>query len=630
MSEETRRRVASETLRDSPAVVKETSSQETARVYEFGPFRLDPAERKLWRGNEIVALTPKAFDTLCLLVRNDGRVLEKDDLISFLWPDTFVEDGSLSNHIFLLRKALGENPSFIETVPRRGYRFVGAVRQLPHAAPRPLEEVREVYQERSRTPKKTWEIAGVGVSVLILTIAGGLLWRSRHVGRLTDQDTIVLADFVNTTGEPVFDDTLKQGLRVQVEQSPFLNILADQKVDEQLKLMAKPIGELLTPPLARELCQRVGSKAMLMGTISKLGMHYVVGLNAVNCESGDTLASEQAEADSREHVLKALGESAMKMREKLGESLASIRKYDAPEERTTESLEALKAFSLGLKVLSAKGDAAGLPFFQRAVELDPEFAAAYGRMGTIYMELGEMKMAAENTRRAYELRDKISARERLYIDSHYHSFVTGDLQKAAQVYEVWQQTYPRDITPYSNLSDLYAELGKYEKALEEGREELGLYPNVGDSYVNASFSYIALNRLDEAEAVFKEAGERKLESEQLLLNRYQLAFLEGRDAEMKQIVEIAAGKPGEEDLLLSAESDTEAYGGHLAKARELSGRSVESARRAGNQETAALWEADAALRARLNSAMQRLDGETQPQHWRWPPGAASKSSPHCP
>jgi DNA-binding winged helix-turn-helix (wHTH) protein/Tfp pilus assembly protein PilF len=578
-------------------------------ILRFGVFEVELRAGELRKQGVRIKLQEQPFHVLTVLLQRPGEVVTREELRSQNWPaDTFVDfDNSLNTAINKLREALGDsadNPRFIETLPRRGYRFIAPVTDLDGTTRGTATGVRAATPTRNRKIVVT-----VAVVMLAVGIAGGLIWRARQTRRLTEKDTIVLADFTNSTGDPVFDDTLKQGLRVQLEQSPFLNILSEQKVSQTLSLMGRSPEQRLTPELARDLCQRVGSKATLTGTISSLGTHYVIGLNAVNCETGDTLASEQVEADSREHVLRSLGESATKMRKKLGESLASIQKYDAPMEWTTTSLEALKAFSLGVAVWRVKGDRAALPFFQRAVEMDPNFAMAYGRVGTIYNELGESTLSAENTRRAYKLRDKVSARERLYVESHYHYFVTGELEKAAQVYEVWQQTYPRDGTPYSNLAALYAELGKYEKALEEAREELRLFPKVGDSYYNVGSMYLFLGRLDEAEAVFKQAEERKLESEPLLAYHYQLAFLKGDEGEMERMLETAAGKPGEEDLLLSEQSDTEAYYGHLAKARGFSRRAVESARHAGAQETAALWQANAALREAEfgNAALARQD-----------------------
>jgi len=292
-------------------------------------------------------------------------------------------------------------------------------------------------------------------------------------------DTIVLGDFANSTGDPVFDDSLKQGLRVKLEQSPFLNVLSDQKVNEELQLMGRQKNERLTPDLAREVCQRLGSKAVLAGSVSRLGAHYAIGINALNCHTGDGLGSEQVEADSQEHVLKAVGESATKMRQNLGESLKSIQRFDAPlEQVTTPSLQALRAYSLGMKILATKGGTAAIPFFQRAVELDPKFAMAYARLGGL---IYRPNLSVENYRKAYELRERVTERERLYIEGHYYRNVTGEQDKAASVWEVMQQTYPRAVEPYSNLAGFYIRLGRCEKALEEAEQALRLDPDDQDS-----------------------------------------------------------------------------------------------------------------------------------------------------
>jgi len=417
-------------------------------------------------------------------------------------------------------------------------------------------------------------------------------WRTWQGHRLTEKDTIVLADFTNTTGDPVFDDTLKQGLRVQLEQSPFLNILSEQKASEQLSLMERSEEERLRQDVARELCQRVGGKAVLAGSIASLGTHYVIWLNAFNCHTGDGLGGEQVEADAREHVLRALGDAATKIRKKLGESLVTIQKYDAPvEQATTSSLEALQAYSLGLKIWFAKGVDDSIPFFQRAVELDPEFAMAYGRLGTAYSEVGEGVLSVENTRKGYELREKVSQRERLYLESHYYHFVTGELEKAAQLYELWRQIYPRDWVPYTNLVAVYGELGKYEKALEEAREELRLDQSNEEIYGDLAVSYFNLNRLAEAEAVVKQAEEHKIE---MLGSSYQLALLRGDAGERERLTARAVGKPVAEYLLF-LDTFMEAYHGRRRRVRELLGRKVDLAERAGATQRAAGHQADASL-----------------------------------
>ena len=447
--------------------------------------------------------------------------------------------------------------------------------------------------------RRRWKVLVPAALMLVAAAIGGTLYfRSRQATtRLTDKDTIVLSDFNNKTGDPVFDDTLKQGLSVQLEQSPFLDLVSERKVNDTLKLMGRPAGDRLTPEVTREVCQRTGSKAMLTGSIAGLGSQYVIGLKAVNCNTGDVLAEAQEQAASKEAVLKALDDAAVSLRSKLGESLSSVQKYATPvEEATTPSLEALKAYSLGLKMAYAKGGTAALPFFKRAVELDPNFAMPYAWMSSIYRDLNEVGRGAENARKAYELRDKVSERERFYIEGNYYLNATGELEKAAQTYELWQQTYPRDDAPYRKLGFISATLGNWEKALEEFREALRLEPNNLYNHLNLGGTYMSLNRLDEAEAVYKQAEERKLEDEFLLQDRYWLAFLKGDAAQMAQLVSAAMGKPGTEGLLLASQADTEGWYGKLKNAHELTEQAMDSARHNDAKETAAAYQAAAALR----------------------------------
>ena len=319
------------------------------------------------------------------------------------------------------------------------------------------------------TGRKLWKILLPAAVILVaVAIGGGLYFRSRQATtRLTEKDSIVLAEFTNTTGDPVFDGTLRQGLSSQLEQSPFLSLVSEQRVIQTLALMAQPKDARFTRELAREVCQRTASAATIEGSISSLGSQYVVGLKAVNCRNGDVLADEQATAGGKEQVLKALGEAATKIREKLGESLASVQKYDAPAENvTTQSLEALQAYSLGYQAQMVKDDSSSaISLFQRAVSLDPNFAMAYARLGTNYNNLRQSARAAENTRKAYELRERVSEREKFYIVSHYEAFVTGNLEAARKTYELWAQTYPRDDVPPGNLGVIYLNLGDYDKAL---------------------------------------------------------------------------------------------------------------------------------------------------------------------
>ena len=453
--------------------------------------------------------------------------------------------------------------------------------------------------ERRSALRKPWKVLAPAALVLVAaTIGGTLYFRSRQaMARLTDKDTIVLSDFDNKTGDSVFEDTLKQGLSVQLEQSPFLDLLSAQRVNDTLKLMGHPAGDRLTPEVTREVCLRTGSKAMLTGSIAGLGSQYVIGLKAVNCNTGDVLAEAQEQAASKESVLKALDAAAVSLRGKLGESLSTVQKYATPvEEATTPSLEALKAYSLAWKTKTAKGSTAALPFFKRAVELDPNFAVAYAGMSLVYANLGEVGRAAEYIRKAYDLREKASELERFDIEGLYYLFATGELEKAAQTYELWQQTYPRDDTPYGDLGAVSGELGNWEKALEECREALRLEPNNAANYLNLGFAYMFLDRLGEAEAMYKQAEERKLENEFLFQCRYLLAFLKGNAAQMEQLLSSAMGQPGAEDLLLAAQADTEGWYGKLKNAHELTGRAMDSAQHNDAKETAAGYQALAALR----------------------------------
>jgi tetratricopeptide (TPR) repeat protein len=464
---------------------------------------------------------------------------------------------------------------------------------------RPLSSSEARAAQVPAAGRKLWKVLVPAALMLVAAAIGGTFYfRSRQaMTRLTEKDTIVLSDFDNKTGDAVFDDTLKQGLSVQLEQSPFLALVSDGKVNETLKLMDRPAGDRLTPEVTHEVCLRTGSKAMLSGSIAGLGSQYVIGLKAVNCDTGDVLAEAQEQAVGKEAVLKALDNAAVSLRSKLGESLSSVQKYATPvQEATTPSLEALKAYSLGHKMSLAKGDTAALPFFKRAVELDSNFAMAYASMAVAYFNLNEVGRGAEYARKAYELREKVSERERLAIEAVYYTYTTGELEKVAQVNELLQQTYPRGFASYAELGYVATLLGNWEKALEEFREALRLGPDFVVNYLNLGFAYQSLNRLDEAEAVFKQAEEHKLEGEYLLANRYQLAFLKGDSAKMVQLASAAMGKPGTEDQLLAMQADTESWYGKLKNAHELSGRAMDSAQHNDARESAASYQAAAALR----------------------------------
>jgi serine/threonine protein kinase/tetratricopeptide (TPR) repeat protein len=445
----------------------------------------------------------------------------------------------------------------------------------------------------------------VAATIVTVTIAGALYYRSRQAPHLTDKDTVVLADFINTTGDPVFEGTLRQAFSAQLEQSPFLNLLSDDRTAQTLALMAQPKDRQLTHEVAREVCQRTASAAVLDGSIAQVGSQYLLTLKAVNCSNGEPLASATAQARDKNHVLDAVGQMAAELRSKLGESLASVQKYDAPAENvTTPSLEALQAYSLGYQAQVLRNDfAAAIPFFQRAISLDPNFAMAYARLGANYFNLNETVRAVENVRKAFELRDRVSEREKFYIASHYGHFVTGNLEAARKSYELWAQTYPRDHVPSNNLAVIYNNLGDYASALAAAQQTLKMNPGSGISYSNLVSAYQSLNRLGEARATAEEAKDRNLDSLLNHANLYTMDFLQHDKVGMEQEAARLMGKPGYEDIMLYYQSDTAACAGQFAKALGLTRRAAESAQRADEKETAAGYQAEAALRAALVGEM---------------------------
>ena len=454
----------------------------------------------------------------------------------------------------------------------------------------------------------SWKIM-VPTLLAVLLLTAGLFERTRQrTSRLTEKDMIVLGDFSNSTGDAVFDDTLKTALSVSLRQSPFLNVLSDSEIAKTLQQMTLPSTTKLTSEVARDLCQRQGSKAYLAASIGTLGSEYVIGLKAVNCQTGEMLAQEQVTAASKEKVLDALGGAASKLRGQLGESLATVQKFDVPlEQATTSSLDALKAYSLGRKTGNEKGTADALPYFQHAIELDPNFAMGYSRVGVGYLILGELGRAREYYTRAFQLREHASERERLAITADYYSWVTGELDKAAQTYREEIESYPRDSAGYSGLGVTYDRQGQYQKAAEVTRTGTRLPPDYVRCYVRLTNSTLAQQRFDEAKEIIHEAYARNLDDFDMHTALYALGFLESDSAAMAEQQKWYAGKAEYENFGLALASDTEAYEGHLRKARELSKQAVDSAIRADNKESGAIWKAIAAQReaAYGNSAEAR-------------------------
>jgi serine/threonine protein kinase/tetratricopeptide (TPR) repeat protein len=452
--------------------------------------------------------------------------------------------------------------------------------------------------------RKRWYIAAAAVVVVAAGIAG--FFYTRGARALTEKDSILLTDFVNTTGDPVFDGTLKQAMAVQLEQSPLLNVVPDQRVRETLSFMGRSLDERVAGAIAREICQRDGIKAMLTGSIASLGSHYAISIDAANCGTGASLAREQVEADGKEQVLKSLGKAVSSLRNKLGESLASVQKFDKPlEQATTSSLEALKAFTMAESQRNQGAETDSIPFYQRAIELDPNFALASARLGTIYGNLNEEGLEKTYKTRAFELRDRVSEREKLYISSHYYGEVTGELDKAIQTYELYKQTYPRDSVPPNNLSIMYNDIGDFQKGLENGLAAIRLDPNSYFGYVQSSVAYRSLNRPEEAQAILQQALAKGLDGGGVRFELYRVGAIEGDSSLMKQQLDWAKGKGDDEILLAWGESSAFLSRGQLAKAREVAARALGIAERLQRQDVVAL---ELASEARFSADLGEYSG----------------------
>ena len=562
-------------------------------------FELDGGTCQLRRSGRVLKLERIPLEVLLLLVERRGQLVSREQIVERVWgKGVFLDtDNSINGAIRKIRQVLKddpEQPRFVQTVTGRGYRFIASVvEQMPSAGPVREEPVEIPPPAPRRT--RTWVVLGSAILLVLIALSAALI-RSHPASQLTEKDTIVLADFTNKTGDPVFDDALKQALSVVLTQSPFLNVASDVQVGEMLRRMGHAPNDPLTRDLAREVCLRMGGKAFLVGSISTLGSHYVVGLQALGCANGEMLASGQAEAASKESVLKALGGVISQVRGKVGESLSSLRKFDFPADTTTKSLEALQAFSMGQKALRERGEIEAIPFFRQAIRLDPNFALAYATMGRAYEDIGEDGEAVEDFTKAYNLRERLSEREKYYITTLYFETVTGEMEGAKQAAQLWTQAYPRDGVAREKLGTVYGELGESENADTECQEALRLDPDSTINVANAITSSASLGRIEDAQRILETARSRGLDGPVIHESAYTFAFLRDDRAEMERQMAWAAAQGDGEFALFADQANTAAYYGQLHKARELSKRAVESAIRSEAQETAALYRIDAASR----------------------------------
>src|SRR5581483_4044468 len=553
-----------------------------------------------------------------------GQLVTREEIQQLLWSSTtFVEfDDALNTAVRKLRNALGdsaENPRFIETVPRRGYRLLVPVTVLsqpelagssPATTPAPqqaLPALPSAPVPMASAQARSWIFKPLTLLIMLafgITLGSGAYWKWRRPAfQVTTTDSIVLGDFVNTTGDNIFDDTLKQALLVDLEQSPFFNIVSERKAFTILKQMGRSPDQRLTGAVALEVCQRANSKVAVQGQISSLGRNYLIGLAAIRCDTGDAIADEQIEAKNKEEVVDALGKATSRLRQRLGESVPSIQRFGVPlETATTPSLEALKAYNMALSTWDSKGDQASVQLFQKAIELDPQFAMAYGGLATIYHNLNETELARTNATKAYELRDRVTEAEKAAIDARYNLYVTGQLESAARVYELWARDYPRQPGVLNHLATVRAKLGDYEAAVESFRAALAIDPARATTYSNLAVNLMALNRLSEADAVIAEAQKRHFDNDFLLQVRYWRAFLAGDRDTMQQILLHSSEIAGAQSLLLATEANTEAYYGHFQKSREIGRVAAELMEHEGDKESAAACLAESAMRDALIGA----------------------------
>ena len=582
--------------------------------FRFGVFEINTTARELRKHGVKVRLSGQPFMILEILLERPGQVVTREELQKRIWQeDTFVDfEQGLNGAVKKLRDALGdgaETPRYIETLPKIGYRFIAPVGELPDGqgavtqavSPAAVSTIQLVIPTAETKPAKRplmWiALVVIAVCVIGMSIAAVFYFR-KPSAIFREKDTIVIGSFENFTAEPVFDDALRQALFVGMQQTPFLQVFSEHRTAEILRQMGHKPEERLTAKTSIELCQRVGSKVVTQGAIRSLGTNYVLDLAAVRCDNGESIAQEQVVAGRKEDVIDALGQAAARIRAKLGESLPSIEKYNAPlEQATTPSLEALKAYGLGAELWDSGGDHLAKPYFERAVELDPNFAVAYGALAAIHENDEEHELAKHFAVKAYENRDRATGVEKLLIESWYDIYALGDIEKAAHLYEIGLRDYPDNTRMLNDLGVIDSSLGNYNKGAELFREAIRLDPSSATTYGNLAVSLMALGETEEAAKILDDAEKRQLTFEYLQQVRYWLAFLRHNPAMMETLLTQIAAQPVEHAALLAEQANCEAYAGQLDAARKSMEDASSLILREGDKETAATFLAQGAVRA---------------------------------
>ena len=572
-------------------------SMQTGGIFQFGEFQIDARARTLRREEKIVTLSFRAFDVLLYFVQNPGKVLTRDELLKNVWADSFVDENSLAQSISMLRRALDEKPgdnSYIVTLTGRGYQFVAPVQVVAAENGSTLPEattaasgsstglifqkqtirtsvITEDKEQLSLPVPRNRAVARLvsALAVAAISVAGFYAWKQSHrVPPMKESDLVLVSDFVNTTGEPIFDGTLKQALTVKLEESPYFNVVLDARTRQTLRLMGKSPGERVVLPIARDVCQREGAKVLVGGSIVRLGNKYALDLNAMNCLTGASVTRQETDALNKEEVLGKLGQVIPALRRSLGESLSSIQKFDTPiEQATTKSLAALKAYTSGDEKRAQGQEAESVPSYKMAIELDPDFAIAYARLAAVYGNLQQPALGDEYLRKAFERREHISEREKFYIQAHYY-VATGETDKAIETYKLWAEVYPHDWIPCNNLCNEYVRIGQPELAIVAGQQALRLNPSHTLPYAALAHAYQFASRFAEAKAICERAKGEKLDNWITHSILYEVAVAEADETAMQRELAWFKGNPMESWVVMNQAENAMAQG-HLRRSREL-------------------------------------------------------------
>jgi DNA-binding winged helix-turn-helix (wHTH) protein/tetratricopeptide (TPR) repeat protein len=593
-------------------------SEKPVETIHVGPFEVDLRARELRKHGVRVRLSGQPFEVLALLLERPGDVVTRKELQERLWPkDTFVDfEHGLNNAIKKLRAALGDSaeaPLYVETLARIGYRFVAPVARPPQIDPpgtavkvEPPDQVASdsgdighrvaPALERSRRSYVGRAGLGIALATVVAALAGWQIYRAgARKPAFGERVKVVVADFVNATGEPAFDLTLREGVEVDLGQSPFVDVMPRPQIWAAMQMMGRSADETLTDKTGLEICQRANAQALLAGSIVGLGQHYVITVDALNCRTGDSVAVEQAEADNKESVLRALGQATRQLRVKLGESVASLQQFGTPlEQATTTSLDALKAFTLGDEQRARGKNAEAIPFFEHAVDLDPNFALGYARIGAVYYNMSEVAQAKKYFTRAFEMRDRVSPHERLYLSARYYENVTRERPKAIANYTAWRSAYPREWIPANNLANLFTEIGQYDKAIPQALDAVRLNPDHAFPYVVLARAYKRSTRYAESKRACEQAIGRRLDGWAIHSLLFQMAYADRDEQAMRRQLEWAKGT-SDASAMLGDWAASEATSGHIRKALDLYRRSRDEARARDLVESEAAAEASSAL-----------------------------------